>query len=86
MNQKHLVCGSGLPILATTIVDWESQCIDVDEVGFIFKGMLARKIFNYLASLLAISRETNSNSIVDLATIVFLVDLQATAPPPRVNI
>ena len=61
--------------LATTIADWESQCIDIDGVGFIPKGMLAKKFFNHLASLSTISRATNSDSIVDLGIIVCLVDL-----------
>ena len=63
--------------LVTAIADWESQCIDIDGVDFIPQGMLVKKFFNHSTSLPSISRVANSDSIVDLAKIVCLVDLQA---------
>jgi len=72
-------------ILTIAIVDWQSQCIDTYEVGFIPIGMFAKKFFNHSASLPAISRATNSDYIVDLAIIVCLADLHVMAPPPSVN-
>ncbi|BAT83675.1 hypothetical protein VIGAN_11095900, partial [Vigna angularis var. angularis] len=71
--------------LVIAIADWQSQCIDTDGVGFIPSGMFAKKFFNHSASLPAISRATNSDSIVDLAIIVCLADLHVIAPPPSVN-
>jgi len=62
------------------IVDWQSQCIDIDGVGFIPNGMFAKKFFNHSASLPTISRATNSDFIIDLAIIVYLADLHVTAP------
>ena len=67
--------------LAIAIVDWQSQCIDTNGVGFIPRGMFAKKFFNHSASLPAISRATNSNFIVDLAIIFCLADLHVIAPP-----
>jgi len=72
--------------LAIAIADWQSQCIDTDVVGFIPNGMFAKMFFNHSASLPAISRATNSDSIVDLAIMVCLADFHVTAPPPSVNI
>jgi len=71
--------------LAVVIADWQSQCIDTDEVGFIPRGMFVKKFFDHSALLPTISRATNSNSIVDLAIIVCLADLHAIAPPLSVN-
>jgi len=46
-------------LLAITIAHWQSQCIDTDGTGFIPNEMYAKKFFNHLASLSAISRATN---------------------------
>ena len=71
--------------LAIAIADWQSQCIDTDEVGFISNEMFAKKFFNHSASLPTISRATNYDFIVDLTIMVCLADLHVTVPPPSVN-
>jgi len=65
--------------------DLQSQCIDTDGVGFIPKGILAKRFLNHSASLPSNSRAMNSDSIVDLAIMDCLDDLHTTAPPPSVN-
>ena len=49
------------------------------------RGILAKKFLNQSASEPVNSRVINSDSIVDLATIVYVTDFHATAPPPKVN-
>lgn len=36
--------------IAIAIVNWQSQYNDTDGVGFILKGIFAKKFFNHLAS------------------------------------
>jgi len=72
-------------VFSYSYADWQSQCIDTNEVGFIPRGMFALKFFYHSASLLGISRVTNSYFIVDLAIIVCLANFHVIAPLPSVN-
>lgn len=67
------------------IAIWQSQCIDIDSVGFIPSGISAKKILNHLASVPTNSRAVNNDYMVDLAIIVCLADFHVAIPPARVN-
>lgn len=54
-------------------------------VGFIPKEIFAKKFFKHSIPLLANSRAINSDSIVDLVIMYFLIDFHASAPPPNVS-
>lgn len=61
-------------LFTITIAVWQSQRIDTDGVGFIFNRIFVKKFLSYSVSLQANSRVINSDSMVDLAMIVYLVD------------
>ena len=70
---------------AIDIATWQSQCIDIEGVDYIPKGILDRKFLNHSASLPTNSRAINSDSMVEVAMRVCLDDFQATTPPPKVK-
>ena len=59
---------------AIDIDTWQSQCIDIEGVGYIPRGIIDKKFLNNLASLPADSRSLNSDSMVEVAIRVCLAD------------
>jgi len=55
--------------------------MDTYGLGFIPNGIFAKKFLNHSVSLLAISRATNSNSIIDITIIICMTNLHVIALP-----
>jgi hypothetical protein len=72
--------------LAMDIVAWQSQCIDIEGVGFIPNGISVKNFLNQSASFPTYSEAINFDSVVDQMIKFFLDDFQDTTPPQRIKI
>jgi len=59
---------------AIAIATWQSQCMGIEGVGLIPKGISVKKFLSQSTSFPADSKAINSDSIVDLAIIFCLAD------------